>query len=201
MAENFFDKVYSLGNEIETRDFYDKWSDQYDKDVTAQGYATPARVARALAKAMTDKAAPILDFGCGTGLSGDALQNAGFTTLDGVDPSGEMLEGARARGIYRNLTRIEPGADVPKGYAAIAAIGVIGCGAAPVTVLDQIVEALEPGAFFTLSFNEHALEEPAFETALLAQVEQSRLTLLSQEDGPHLPGLGTWSRVYVLKRQ
>ncbi|MFN3145311.1 MAG: hypothetical protein ACE368_08595 [Paracoccaceae bacterium] len=36
-------------------------------------------------KHVRDSDAPILDFGCGTGLSGLALKCGGFTTIDGMD--------------------------------------------------------------------------------------------------------------------
>ncbi|KMW57278.1 hypothetical protein AIOL_002239 [Candidatus Rhodobacter oscarellae] len=132
-------------DESQTRDFYDKWSDQYEADVGSAGYATPGRAAKALAAAVADQGSAILDFGCGTGLSGLAFAEAGFTVIDGIDPSGEMLEGARAKGVYRTLTQIEPGSALPLGYDAIAAVGVIGFGAAPVSVFDDVMAALAPG--------------------------------------------------------
>jgi predicted TPR repeat methyltransferase len=46
----------------------------------------------------------ILDLGCGTGLMGEALRPL-KRTLIGVDLSAEMLEKARARGIYDRLSR------------------------------------------------------------------------------------------------
>ncbi|MDJ0630345.1 MAG: methyltransferase domain-containing protein [Rhodobacter sp.] len=200
MAGTFFDKVYNLGDAGETRDFYDRWSDQYDADVTGAGYATPGRVARALASQMADLTVPILDFGCGTGISGGALRNAGFTTIDGLDPSAEMLAGAREKGIYRRLTHTNPGDPAPAGYAAIAAIGVIGCGAAPVSVFDEIMAALAPGGLFTLSYNDHALEEPDYEGKLKSYTDTGKARLLVEEYGPHLPELGTNSKVYVLEK-
>ncbi|MDJ0826621.1 MAG: class I SAM-dependent methyltransferase [Rhodobacter sp.] len=200
MAEKFFDKVYGLGDAEETRAFYDRWSDQYDADVAGAGYATPGRTARLLAAHMPDLTAPILDFGCGTGVSGEALKAAGFTTIDGLDPSAEMLAGARGKGLYRNLAQIAPGDPVPPGYAAITAIGVIGCGAAPVSVFDQIMAALAPGARFALSYNDHALEEPEYEAKLKSYTDTGKARLLAEDYGPHLPELGTNSKVYVLKK-
>ncbi len=200
MADRFFDKVYQLGDAEETRDFYDEWSGQYDADVTGAGYATPARAARALASQLADKSVPILDFGCGTGMSGAALRREGFTTIDGLDPSAEMLAGAREKAIYRRLGQIEPGSALPAGYAAICAIGVIGCGAAPVEVFDDIMAALSPGALFTLSYNDHALEVPEYLAKLESYTAAGKARLLVEDYGPHLPKLGTNSKVYVLQK-
>jgi SAM-dependent methyltransferase len=44
-----------------------------------------------------------VDLACGTGRIGVWLKQHGVTTLDGVDLTQEMLEGARAKGIYRQL--------------------------------------------------------------------------------------------------
>lgn len=200
MAEEFFDKVYGLRNAGETRDFYDRWSQQYDDDLARAGYATPGRTARALADQMQDLTQPILDFGCGTGVSGAALRDAGFTAIDGVDPAANMLDQARAKGHYRNLRVIEPGAAVPAGYAAIAAIGVIGCGAAPVSVFDQIMATLAPGGLFALSYNDHALEVPDYEAKLHSYTTTGKARLLVEEYGPHLPKLDINSKVYVLEK-
>ncbi len=200
MIESFFDRVYQLGGQDETREFYDRWSSQYDADVTKEGYATPARAARLLANHVADMDEPILDFGCGTGISGEALREVGFSTIDGVDPSSEMLAGAREKGIYRSLEQIEPGAPAPVGYSVIAAIGVIGCGAAPVSVVDRIMDALMSGGLFVLSYNDHALAEPEYEERLHSYMKSGKARLLGEEYGPHLSKLGLNSKVYVIER-
>ena len=83
-------QAYALETPEDSQKLYADWADTYEADVAAYGYATPARIARALAPHLPDTSAPILDFGCGTGLSGQALAAAGFTTIDGTDISAEM---------------------------------------------------------------------------------------------------------------
>lgn len=202
MAENFFDRVYTPMDENQTRAFYDEWAVQYESDVAGAGYATPMRAAKLLAKHVSDMDTPILDVGCGTGLSGVEFHKAGFRAIDGVDPSEVMLESAKEKAVYRNLTAIEPGSALPTGYDTIAAIGVIGCGAAPASVFDDIMTALNPGGLFILSYNDHALEVPEFMDKLLSYSESDRADLLDEEYGPHLPDLGTnsMSKVFVLRK-
>ena len=101
MSEKFLDKAYGLETPEATLEHYDQWAASYDAEIAENGYATPGRIAQALAQYQSDMSEPVLDFGCGTGLSGMALTRAGFTTLDGIDLSAEMLEQAAARGIYR----------------------------------------------------------------------------------------------------
>ena len=108
MTRSFLDDAYGHGSGDAARDFYDDWAATYDDEIAQNGYATPRRCAAALADLSTDQTRPILDLGCGTGLSGVALSKAGFTSIDGWDPSPKMLKRAEALHVYRVLRQIEP---------------------------------------------------------------------------------------------
>mmetsp|Transcript_7210 Transcript_7210/g.11925 ORF Transcript_7210/g.11925 Transcript_7210/m.11925 type:complete len:184 (+) Transcript_7210:66-617(+) len=159
----FLDKAYTARDPAATRTLYDDWAASYEAEVGENGYATPGRCAAALKSLTDDMTVPILDFGCGTGLSGLALKLAGFEVIDGLDLSAEMLEVAASKGVYRSLDQIDADAALPfaKGtYGAMAAIGVIGAGAAPITVLHTLMRHLDPGGRLVFSFNDHALDNP-----------------------------------------
>ncbi|MEO0402171.1 MAG: methyltransferase domain-containing protein [Pseudomonadota bacterium] len=197
----FLDKAYQARDAASTRTLYDAWATSYEAEVAQNGYATPGRCADALRAHVDDLTAPILDFGCGTGLSGLALKLAGFGTLDGIDLSQEMLAGARAKGVYRQLDVIEAGAPLPRqDYAAIAAIGVIGAGAAPISVLHMLMKTLPRTGLLVFSFNDHALEDPANEAGVAEWTDCGAARLLFKEHGPHLPGIGLKSNVYILEK-
>jgi len=203
MTEKFLDKVYDARDAEETRTLYDAWSTTYEAEVVEHGYATPGRCAEALAQYLDDLTAPVLDFGCGTGLSGLALRTHGFQTIDGVDLSEDMLKGAAEKGAYRALRQIEAGAQpvgTPGDYAAIAAIGVIGAGAAPIDTFDLLMNGLVSGGKLVLSFNDHALSDPANEGRLSEWMDTGAARLLFKDYGPHLPGLDLKSNVYVLEK-
>ncbi len=203
MSDGFLTRAYGARDADGTRKLYDDWSTSYEAELNENGYATPGRCAAALAAVSNDLAAPILDFGCGTGLSGLALRLAGFTVIDGVDLSADMLALARQKSLYRALARIEADTPLPHSpgdYAAIAAIGVIGAGAAPLSVFDTIMDGLAKGGRFVLSFNDHALADPLNEGKIHAWTDSGRAHLLSNEYGAHIPGIGLKSRVYVLEK-
>ena len=203
MSNTFLDRVYQDRTAAETRALYDAWSSSYDAEISAQGYATPGRCAEALRAHVPDPAKPILDFGCGTGLSGLALALPGFSTIDGVDLSAEMLEGARAKGVYRDLARIEadqPLRHPPGAYAAIAAIGVIGAGAAPISVSDTLMEGLAAGGLLVFSFNDHALQDPVNEAMLAQWTDSGRARERCRDYGPHLTGMNLNSHVYIVEK-
>lgn len=203
MSDGYLNRAYTARDAESTRKLYDDWASSYEAEIAENGYATPRRCAEALAAHMDDLGAPILDFGCGTGLSGLALKLAGFRTIDGVDLSPEMLEQARQKAIYRHLEVIEAGAALPGPpgqYAAICAIGVIGAGAAPVSVFDALLNGLGPGGRLVFSFNDHTLEDPAYEARLNRYLDTGEARLLFREHGPHLPGIGLAANVYVIAK-
>lgn len=196
----FLDKVYRARTADETRRLYDDWATGYDGELAENGYATPDRTAQALRSVSDDPAQALLDIGCGTGLSGEALSRAGFTTIDGCDPSAGMLAEARTKGIYRELTEIVPEAPIPEGYAVMTAIGVIGAGAAPASLLDRIVSALPTGGLVAFSFNDHTLADPTFAELPDRLVEAGDMKERFREYGPHLPAQDLGSTVYILQK-
>lgn len=203
MRQGFLDKAYLARDAEQTRVLYDDWSESYEAEVRENGYVTPGRCAEALASFVTDRTRPILDFGCGTGLSGLALKLAGFAEIDGFDLSEDMLEQAKAKRLYRNLRVIEADEPLPfeQGtYPAIAAIGVIGAGAAPIALLDTLMHALGSGGLLVFSLNDHALQDRCNEARINEWTDCGAARLSFCEHGPHLPGIDLGSKVYVLEK-
>lgn len=200
MSTNFLSRVYREQSPDQVRSLYDDWAASYESEISENGYATPGRCAEALLAAGTDRALPVLDFGCGTGLSGLALKLAGFQVIDGRDLSEGMLAKAQDKGVYRNLAPIGPDDPIPTGYNAIAAIGVVSPGAAPLPVLDRLIAALDPGGRIVFSFNDHALEHDGFRTKVDDLLAEGGVRELSRAHGDHLPGINLKSTVYVLEK-
>lgn len=202
MTKKFLDSVYKLDSSKDVEEFYDDWASTYDAEVGDNGYATPGRCAAALKQYLPNMSASILDVGCGTGLSGEALSAAGFQNIDGIDPSAEMLELARGKNVYRTIIHMQDDQmpTFPEPYDAIACIGVIGSGAAPLALLDTVVDLLPVGGKFVLSFNDKTIAEGIYEDRLNALIEQKSLTLQFREYGDHLPGKNMKSFVYVLEK-
>lgn len=197
-------RVYGFDDPHEVRDYYDDWADDYDAELEANGYASPRRVAEAVAALVADTAAPVLDYGCGTGLSGEALVGAGFAVIDGADPSEEMLRVARDRDVYRSLVVLDLGEPEPPfpaaSYDVVTAVGVIGPGAAPHTLVGQLLDLVVPGGVFGVSLNDVAIEDPDYRSTLEDVVGSGRAELLFEERGPHLPGIDVRSTVCVYRR-
>lgn len=203
MNDNKIKESYGLKTPEASRAHYQKWASSYDAEVGAHGYATPGRVAEALWSKMPEPQTPVLDYGCGTGLSGEALRAAGFQVIDGIDPTPQMLEGAEAKGIYRKLSTFEITDPKPLeegAYKAIAAIGVISVGTAPPEVFDMLMRALPRNGLLAFSFNDQTLAERSYTVRLNDWLDMGAARLLFREYGPHLPGMDLKSDVYVVEK-
>jgi predicted TPR repeat methyltransferase len=93
---------------VAVRALFDGYSSYYDSAMMdSLGYRAPTHL-RSLASRVMPNAAPpmrILDLGCGTGLSGEAFKDLAVGgRLDGIDLSPGMIEEARRRNIYSDLT-------------------------------------------------------------------------------------------------
>lgn len=196
-------RVYGVAEPDEVREYYDEWAATYDTELEANGYRTPQRVAEAVAELADDRDAPVLDYGCGTGLSGVALAAAGFTTIDGADPSTGMIGLAGEKGVYRTLTLLDLDAPAPPfataSYAIVTAVGVIGPGAAPRHLFEQLLEIVAPGGLFAVTFNDYALENPDYQAMIEAAVADGRAAIELAQRGRHLPGVDVQSTVYVFR--
>ena len=205
MANKHLDRVYQASGNSEMREIYDEWAEQYDDDVVGNGYLTPKRLAETLARFVAERDTPILDYGCGTGLSGEALADAGFTAIDGADLSAGMLERARERNVYRKLQHVDPDKplDAQLGdYRVFTAVGVISKGAAPPFVYDDLLGLMKPGALLAFSLNDLSLEDPDYSRLVPDSVEAGKVKVLSEEHGPHLAKYGdnSGSTIVVLER-
>jgi predicted TPR repeat methyltransferase len=90
----------------EVRGYYDGQAATYDSTLASWGYDAPWRAAELLMQSLPADGASqtVLDAGCGTGLAGQALREAGFAgRLLGVDLSPDSVARAAARGIYESV--------------------------------------------------------------------------------------------------
>ena len=194
MAQEHFDRAYTVTTNAETKDLYDAWADTYDADLTGGGYAQPARVAeRFIAEGLTAEAA-ILDIGCGTGLSGVALRSSGFTNIDGCDYSAGMLTVAAETGAYRRVFEADlhsPPIDAAtEVYDAAAVVGVFGFAHVEPNALGEMLRPIKRGGLVVIGVNGPYYESGALPAKLDEFVADGRLGPLTAELGDHIPGRG-----------
>lgn len=193
--------LYKDRTVAETMSVYDKWADTYDNDLTTRGYQTPKRIAAAL-RQFVPQDTTILDFGCGTGVSGLALNAEGYSKIHGTDVTAAMLDHAREKNVYDKLwlghVGIPPAA--PGVYACIVAAGVISLAAAPPETLDNVLDVLAPDGVLALSFNDPSIASGLYDAVLDKAVADGRAKILFREHGPHIDDMNMGCDVIVIQR-
>jgi len=86
------------------RNLFAPFASAFDGVLAKLNYRVPGLLAALRARFPTDRPLDVADAGCGTGLCAPALRPLA-RRLVGVDLSPEMLEKARARGLYDALGR------------------------------------------------------------------------------------------------
>ncbi len=189
--ENFFEIAYTLDSTEETRAMYDRWAKVYDRDLQSGEYQQPARCAQALKTKHINAEASILDVGCGTGLSGLALTQAGFTKIDGCDLSQGMLDKAETLGIYKRLFTCDlnqPPLDVGDAYYdAVTAVGVFSFGHIMPEAVDELLRVTKSDGIIIIGLNDHFYEEGSLTAKLEALEASGKLRIISREHGAHIP--------------
>ena len=148
-------------------------------------------------------ASPVVDLGCGTGLSGEALRAAGFTLIDGYDFSDGMLALAREKNCYREVISADLSRDnaVPdRGYRHAALVGVLHHSHAPPEAISSALGLLPRGGCVVFTLNDETLRFPEYTGYIDDLVTSGAVEIESMAYGPHLPARGVGARVYVLRK-
>lgn len=161
--------AYSLKTPDDNKTLYAKWAKTYESDFVAnQGYEHPKVIAE-IFNAVTPQVNSVIDIGTGTGLVGFHLnQLRKGIAIDGVDISPEMLEEARAKGIYRNLyirDLTKPISDTAAPYDALICIGIFTHGHLGPTALANLIPLLKKGGDFVIGINSKYFAQESFASA------------------------------------
>ena len=139
-----------------------------------------------------------------TGLSGAALLEAGYRTVDGCDFSPGMLAKAHDTGLYRRLFEADlnvPPLDAGGGaYGAAVAVGVFGFSHIHPDALDETLRVLAPGAPLVIGLNEHFYDDGALTGKLNDLDAAGRIDRLAEEHGDHIGGTGVTGWVIAVRK-
>lgn len=186
--QNFLERVHDSRTVDETRQVYDDWASTYDQTMSAQRYQSPWIIASIINARVSDKATPILDVGCGTGMSGSALSNAGFSAVDGIDLSPEMLEQARTKDIYRTLTAVDlmqPIEMQDETYGAAISVGTFTVGHVGPDRIPEIMRLIKPRGLFAFTVRVDAWRNQGYGQMLNEFGSQGLLTVLDDQIQSH----------------
>lgn len=153
--------VISSTTNDEVRGKYDVWAEEYDADLQAFGYQSPAIAAGLVSRYVPKGAAPMLDAGAGTGNMGSVLALLGYRDLTAIDLSEGMLAVAARTGAYKATRQMELGQhlDFPDDhFAAMVCLGTFVGGHAPAESLDELVRVVQPGGHMIFTVRDDVVE-------------------------------------------
>ena len=182
-AAALLERAYAIDSDASSRALYRDWAETYDATMLdGLGYLSPATVARLLDAHLSNRAAAVLDVGCGTGLAGQSLFERGFGCIDGLDLSPEMMRVAERRGIYRAFIAADLHQTLPMPdacYGGAMASGIFTHGHVDARCLDELFRVLRPGAPFAFTVKLEVWESLGFRDKLAGLKGRGAITELA----------------------
>jgi predicted TPR repeat methyltransferase len=199
----FVSQAYGLTGDNQSHvDFYQQWAADYDYEMLDKlGYTSPSTIASLLIEHLPNKLSLIIDIGCGTGLTCTLLHGQGYSNLDGVDLSPDMLQVADHRNIYRSLFTgdlnlpLEIESNI---YDAAVSSGTFTHGHVGAEPLVEVVRILKPGGILAITVHRDLWLSHGFEAKLKSLVSSGAIECISLEEGPYYKAgdLEGWFCVY-----
>jgi len=184
------DKVYTAKNHTELMDAYKDWAANYDDDTVGSfGYVAHIATAKALDNQVDDKDLRVLDAGCGTGLVGEVLQEMGYSNMDALDYSREMLEEARDKKIYREHMQadLSKPLDIPdNAYDAIVCTGTFTYGHVDASAFNELVRITKPEGLIVFTVRDGAYQDYGYRKRMIDLERADAWELLSMYDEDYL---------------
>lgn len=181
----FVDAAYHLDDEASMVDFYRKWAADYDHQMLDElGYTSPTKIAQQLSRYLPDTESTVFDIGCGTGLTCVFLAEKGYTNLDGIDLSPDMVRVASERGIYRELLVGDVNQALERNdesYDAVISSGTFTHGHVGPEPLDEIFRILKPGGILACTIHQDLWTSMGFEEKLAAMAAKGIASPVSCE--------------------
>jgi predicted TPR repeat methyltransferase len=180
------DDAYSLQTPADSIRLYGEWASTYDSDFVLQsGYIQCQRVVEVFLRQQSRIQGAVLDIGCGTGIVGVELREAGIGVVDGLDISEPMLAEAGGKKttagdpVYRKLIAADVTGklDVDSDqYAALISAGTFTLGHVGPEAFDELWRVAAPGALCAIGVRTTHYEQAGFATKLAAGVSNGLIT-------------------------
>ena len=131
-------------------------------------YTAPKETVSILKKYVFNKNSKILDAGCGTGLVGIELKKYGYSNIEGVDFSQNMLD-LVPQGIYKKTEKVDlnkPLKFKTNMYDVIMCVGTFTYGHVKPQALDELIRITKNNGFICFTINEGIYEECGFDNKI-----------------------------------
>jgi len=171
--------------------YYNDWAQKYNEDLKAWEYQAPVEAAKLLKKFMPESG-KVLDAGCGTGLTGNALRDMGYKDITGIDISVKSVSLAQKTGAYSQLEKFDlqsqPFPFRKCEFDAVNCIGVLTYIKDPRSLFKEFSRIVRPGGYIVFSHREDLLKAfRFFEIIKELEDERSWDNLFTSEPKLYLP--------------
>jgi predicted TPR repeat methyltransferase len=164
-ANAALDMVYAARTPEELSRAYAAWAAAYDGETAALGYWLPSLITSWVARHVPAGEGPLLDAGCGTGLSGPCLKALGYDDLAGLELSQAVLAIAGYRKAYRDLRQATLGGPLPWAdghFRAFFSTGVFTIAHAPASGLHELARVTRKNGHAIFTVRDQVLDEGGF---------------------------------------
>ena len=206
-VNSFLQSIHAVSSPDECGAIYDEWAKTYDTDVrhASVDYVAPAMTARAVVAADGNITGSILDAGCGTGLVGVALSQAGAKNIDGIDISPGMLTVARRTGVYNELSIVDMSKVMEKqdrSYDVVTCVGTFTEGhVGPVPALRELVRVVKKDGLVVSTVVDDVWVSGGYEAEVERLGAVGAVDILSTANGEYRRGTDMRARMVILKRR
>ena len=206
-VSRFLQSIHAISSPDDCGAIYDKWAQTYDIDVRHAGvdYVAPAVTAQAVVAANGNIAGSILDAGCGTGLVGVALSQAGAKDIDGIDISSGMLDVARKSGAYKDLSVVDMSKAIDKkdqSYDVITCVGIFTeAHVGPVPALQELVRIVKKDGLIVATVTDEVWVSGGYEAEVKRLGAEAAVDILSTSIAEYRRGTDKRARMVILKRR
>ena len=158
--------IYKITKSEELLKYYQDWTkkDKYNRDMIDLNYVAPKETVSVLKKYTLRNNCKILDAGCGTGLVGIELKKNGYSNIDGVDFSQDMLD-LVPENIYKKVEKIDlnkPLKFKTNMYDAVICVGTFTYGHVKSQALDELIRIIKNKGLICFTINEGIYEKYGF---------------------------------------
>ena len=162
--------IYKLKTPEELLKYYQDWTNnnKYNKDMVDWNYTAPQETVSVLKKYALNKNSKILDAGCGTGLVGIELKKYGYSNIDGVDFSQNMLN-LVPQGIYKKIEKVDLNKLLKfknNTYDVVMCVGTFTYGHVMPKALDELIRITKNKGLICFTINEGIYEEYGFDNKI-----------------------------------
>jgi len=162
--------IYKLTSPEEILKYYQDWTkkDKYKQDMIDLNYVAPKETVSVLKKYVKDNNCKILDAGCGTGLVGVELKKCGYSDIDGVDFSQDMLD-LIPKNIYKKIEKVDLNKPLKFNanvYDVITCVGTFTYGHVKPPALDELIRIIKNKGLICFTINEGVYEKYGFDSKI-----------------------------------